>query len=220
MRTRISQEEANEFLKALPEEISLQTYQLFQRKSLHLKVAPEGLKFTFTEEALQGTYHLEKFKLAFFYKGQETKKRVPLGAGSMALWTTIYHFMANVEMEIPYTYQTPPFDISTIRYIGTEDESEGVSSISSNVEMPYRLTHTFLTPEKGVVLFIEDCYNNERKYSCLYNQGTVKLNYLEEDKLMKQAMWGQAMESRLAKALQDERDLYHSLYDVDDGEFA
>lgn len=208
MKTRITQEEAYGFLQTLPEEITEETYQLFHTKSLHLRLTDTDMQFTFTEEPLENTYNIKNFRLSYFYKGLDKKKRVPLGVGSMALWTTVLQYMSNIEEVTQKTYQSVPFDIMKLRYIGTEDESSGVDSISSTKELPYRLTHTFLTEENALVLYIEDCYNSSKKVSCLYNQGAVKLNYLEEDRLTKKVQWGKSIESELSKKLKQEQEYY------------
>lgn len=221
MRTRITQEEAYEFLKSLPKEITLQEFQVFNNKTLHIWLTPQKLRFKFTEEPLPNTYHIKNFRLAYFYKGQESKKRVPLQVGSMALWTTIYQYMAQIKPETRGN-QELPFNIKTLKYLGTVDESEGVSNISSNIKMPYRLTHEFLTPDYVDVLFIEDVYDDPKpETSVFYKDKVWEINYLEEDKLRRLASWGQSIESELSKRLKEERSLYYDMleeiesYDID-----
>lgn len=216
MRTRITQEEAYEFMKTLPKEITLQEYQVFNKKSLHMWLTPQKLRFKFTEDILKNTYHIKNFRLSYFYKGQESKKRVPLQLGSMALWTTIYQYMAQIKPESRGN-QDLPFDVKTLKYLGTVDESEGVSNISSNIKMPYRLTHEFLTPDYEDVLFIEDYYDSSKPETSVFYQDKVwEINYLEEDKLRRLTSWGQSIESELSKRLKEERELYNSLgYDDD-----
>lgn len=216
MRTRITQEEAYEFMKTLPKEITLQEYQVFNKKSLHMWLTSKKLQFKFTEDTLKNTYHIKNFRLSYFYKGQESKKRVPLQLGSMALWTTIYQYMAQIKPESKGN-QDLPFDVKTLKYLGTVDESEGITNISSNIKMPYRLTHEFLTPDYEDVLFIEDYYDSSKpETSVFYQDNVLEINYLEEDKLRRLASWGQSIESELSKRLKEERELYNSLgYDDD-----
>lgn len=218
MKTRITQEEAYNYLKSLPSELTLEEYKQFSKKSLHLRLTPDGLKYVFTEEPLENTYHIEKFRLSFFYKGQEVKKRVPLQVGSMALWTTIYQYMAQVEVEERENKELP-FSIKELRYLGTTDESEGVTNISSNVQLPYRLTHSFLTPKDEDVLYIEDVYpdSSKPKATVIYKQKHYGLNYLEADKLAREVVWLQNKESELSKILKEERELYNSI-DFDEWE--
>lgn len=209
MRTRITQEEAYDFLKTLPEELTLQEFKRYDALSLHLRLTPKGLKFKFSDEALQETYHIERFKLSIFYKGQEVKKRVPLKMGSMVLWTTIHQYMTHLKPESREN-QELPFNINDLRYIGTVDESEGVSSISSTIQLPYRLTHEFLNGCDEDLLFVEDVYpGKEPVYTVIYKDKVWEINYSEEDKLKRLASWGQSIESELSKILKDEQEEYY-----------
>lgn len=209
MKTRITQEEAYEFLKSLPKEIKKGVYEKYQEKSLHLKITSKGMIFTFTEEKLEGTFNIENFRLSYFYKGQEVYKRVPLQIGSMALWTTVFQYMEQVKKE-----EILPIEIdNTLRYVGTDDEAVGVSSISSSQELPYRLTHTFFTKDDGELLFIEDVYKekNPRKESVYYKGKFYELDYLQVDRLRRLASIGQCKESELSKLIKEEEDFYNSL---------
>ena len=218
MRTRITQEEAYQYLKSLPKEISREEFQHFHNKSLHLKVTSKKLQFTFTEEPLEDTFHLPNFKLSYFYKGQDVKKRVPLQVGSMALWTTVYQYMATVQAQHSKE-EGLPFNLQQLKYIGTTDESEGVSSISSNQQLPYRLTHTFFTDTDEEVLFIQDFYEHPKPTTKVYyQQEFYECNYLEEDKLTRQSSRGQSITSELSKRIKQERELYrvNDAYECDD----
>lgn len=212
MKTRITQEEAYNFLKTLPEAISNDTYNVFTKQSLHLKQTSDGLKFTFKEEDIPNTHHIKNFRLAYFYKGQDVKTRVPLAVGSMALWTTVFQYMAKVDTHVE-TYASVPFDVKSLKYIGTTDESQGVSNISSTEELPYRLTHTYFTEQGEEVLFIEDVYGSDKKILCMFKGKKVPLNYLEEDWLVRMSFEGQNKESELSKILAEEEELYRMLED-------
>lgn len=213
MKTRITQEEAYEFLKSLPKEIDREVYKNYQKKSLHLKITSKGMKFTFTEERLEDTFNLENFRLSYFYKGKEMYKRVPLQVGSMALWTTVFQYMEQVSKE-----EKLPVKIDkSLRYIGTDDEAVGVSGVSSSQEMPYRLTHTFFTERNEELLFIEDVYKerNTRKESVYYRGKFYELDYLQADRLRRMANWGQSRESELSKLLEEELREYKEIKDLE-----
>lgn len=222
MKTRITQEDAYEFVKRLPKEISLDKYAEYQQQTLHLRLTKDGLKFTFTDEPIEGSYHLEKFPVSNFYKGQDTKKRVQLKLGSMMLWTTVFQYMEQVGQESVLDDELP-FNINKLRYIGTTDESEGVSNISSNHQLPYRLTHSFLDEKDIDVYYIEDVYVDEytgrkqQKTSVYTNSNFYTLNYLDADKFSRLANWGQNIESELSKQIKEEQLLYED-YLADDGD--
>lgn len=210
LKTRITQEEAYEFLKTLPEEVGQEVYDRYQDKSLHLKITSKGMIFTFTEEKLEDTFNIVNFRLSYFYKGKGVYKRVPLQVGSMALWTTVYQYMEQVKKE-----ESIPVKIdNTLRYIGTDDEALGVGGISANLEMPYRLTHTFFTENNKELLYIEDVYkeNNTRKESVYYQGKFYELDYLQADRLRRLSNWGQSKESELSKVLKEELRLYDEGY--------
>lgn len=206
MKTRITQEEAYEFLKLLPKEISKDKYKDYEQKSLHLRMTNGGLKCLFTEKDLKDTYRIKNLRLSHFYKGRAPYKRVPLQVGSMALWTTVFQYMDQIkkENELPIKID------SSLRYIGTEDEAIGVSSIQSSQELPYRLVHSFLDSKDNEVLFIEDVYREQnKKESSLYLGGKFYgLNYLEEDKLRRKVNIMGSVESELSKIIKKELDFY------------